>query len=43
MKEIFEKEDIPLFLRPYEIIVTSSNSGIIEYIPDSVSLDYIKK
>jgi hypothetical protein len=32
-----------IYLRPYEIFITSSNSGIIEFIPDTVSLDYLKK
>jgi len=30
-KKIFEKANIKLYLRPYEIIVTSSNSGILGY------------
>lgn len=30
-------------MRPYEIFITSSNSGIIEFIPDTVSLDGLKK
>jgi phosphatidylinositol kinase/protein kinase (PI-3 family) len=28
-KEIFDKENLQLYLRPYEIIVTSPNSGIL--------------
>ena len=28
-KEIFQEEDLQLYLRPYEIIVTSPNSGIL--------------
>lgn len=42
-KEIFDKANLPLFLRPYEIIIISHNSGIIECIPDAVSIHAIKK
>lgn len=28
-KEIFQQENLQLYLRPYEIIVTSPNSGIL--------------
>ncbi|EGR27387.1 phosphatidylinositol 4-kinase, putative [Ichthyophthirius multifiliis] len=41
--EIFKNANIPLYLRPYEIIVTSPNSGFIEFLPNTLSLDYIKK
>jgi phosphatidylinositol kinase/protein kinase (PI-3 family) len=34
---------LPIFLRPYEIFVTSSNSGFLEFIPDTNSIDYLKK
>lgn len=41
---IFDKvENLPIFLRPYEIFVTSSNSGFLEFIPDTCSVDYLKK
>lgn len=32
-----------LYLRPYEIFITSSNSGMIEFIPDTISIDSLKK
>jgi phosphatidylinositol 4-kinase len=32
-----------IYLRPYEIFITSSNSGMIEFIPDTISLDSLKK
>lgn len=32
-----------IYLRPYEIFITSNNSGIIEFIPDTISLDSLKK
>ena len=41
--ETFEKEKIPLKLKTYEIIVTSKNSGLIEFIPNSISIDSLKK
>ena len=40
---IFKSAKIPIHLFPYEIIVTSENSGIIEFIPDTLSIDQIKK
>ena len=43
LKQIFEDVGIPLYLRPYDIIVTSNNSGFIEYIPDTISIDQLKK
>mmetsp|Transcript_16839 Transcript_16839/g.28541 ORF Transcript_16839/g.28541 Transcript_16839/m.28541 type:complete len:125 (+) Transcript_16839:214-588(+) len=42
MQQIFADE-IPIFLRPYEIFVTSSNSGQLEFVQDTVSIDYLKK
>ena len=41
--EIFKKENLPLQLYPYEIVITSSSSGIIEYLPDTISIDALKK
>ena len=32
-----------LWLRPYEIIATSPGCGIIEFLEDTMSIDYIKK
>ena len=44
MMQIFSQVDnLPIYLRPYEIFVTSSSSGIIEYVPDTCSVDYLKK
>lgn len=34
---------MPIYLRPYEIFVTSSNSGLLEFVPDTNSIDYLKK
>jgi len=41
--EIWKESKLPLFLRPYSILVTSSSSGIIETIPDTISLHNLKK
>jgi hypothetical protein len=41
--EIFTREKLALWLRPYNILVTSNNSGIIEYIPNAISIHSLKK
>ncbi len=41
--DIFKKGDIPLKLRPYEILITSPSSGLIEFLPNTISLDSLKK
>ena len=41
--EIFTKADIKLKLHPYEILITSSSSGLIEFLPNTNSIDGIKK
>ena len=41
--ELFRKENIPLKLHPYEIIVTSNSGGLIEFINDTISFDALKK
>ncbi|KAK6759964.1 hypothetical protein RB195_021490 [Necator americanus] len=43
LKEIWEEEDVPLYLRPYKIVVTSPDSGMIEPIVDACSLHQIKR
>ena len=43
MNDIFLKANIPLKLRTYEIIITSRTSGLIEFIPDSISIDGLKR
>lgn len=43
INQIFIKKGINIYLRPYDIILTSPNSGILEFIPNTVSLDTIKK
>ena len=41
--QIFKDARLQIYLRPYQIFITSSNSGMIEYIPDTISLDSLKK
>ena len=43
MNDIFKKGGIPIQLKTYEIIITSRNSGLIEFIQDSISIDGLKK
>ena len=43
MADIFQKANINLLLTTYEIIITSRTSGLIEFIPDSISIDGLKK
>lgn len=40
---IFKKRKLKLKLTPYEILSTGPNCGIVEFISDSFSIDYIKK
>lgn len=42
-QEIFKNSCLSLYLRPYEILVTSANSGILEFVPNTISLDGLKK
>ena len=41
--KIFKEEKIPLFLRTYEILITSSSSGLLEFLENTSSIDGIKK
>ena len=43
MKNIWKSAGLILWVRSYEIIVISSDSGLIEFIPDTVSIDALKK
>ncbi|CAD8065441.1 unnamed protein product [Paramecium primaurelia] len=43
MSEIFRSAQLNLFLKPYEIIVVSENSGILEFVQNTVSMDGLKK
>lgn len=43
LQSIWRDENVPLYLRPYRILVCSHDSGIIEPIPNACSLHQIKK
>lgn len=40
--DIFQEAGLPLWLRPYEVLVTSSYTALIETIPDTASLHSLK-
>eukprot|EP01132_Coremiostelium_polycephalum_P007579 gene7579-9320_t len=40
---IFQRSNLPLWLRPYLVIATGYDSGLIETVPDSMSVDTLKK
>ncbi|GAU42754.1 hypothetical protein TSUD_77910 [Trifolium subterraneum] len=40
--DIFQEAGLPLWLRPYEVLCTSSYTALIETIPDTASLHSIK-
>lgn len=40
---IFKKRKLKLKLMPYEILSTGQNCGVVEFIPDAFSIDYIKR
>eukprot|EP00667_Euglena_gracilis_P005115 EG_transcript_5144 len=40
---IWREAGLPVFIRPYEVIAISNDTGFIETVPDAVSLDSIKK
>lgn len=42
-KDILNDANVNIYLRPYEILIVSDNSGIIECVPDAVSLHSVKK
>lgn len=40
---VFDKEGIPIKLRPYHIQITSASSGLMEFVPNSISISSLKK
>ena len=44
MNQIFcSKAKLKIKLRPYEILATGRDCGLIEFVKDSLSIDYIRK
>lgn len=41
--QIFRLENVDMWLKPYEILSTGHNVGVIECVPNAVSLDYLKR
>lgn len=41
--EIFKKNGLPLKVFPYEIVITTDRCGFVELIPNTHSIDYLKK
>jgi phosphatidylinositol 4-kinase len=42
-KQIFEAAKLDLYVRPYEILATGPNCGILECVPNAMSIDSLKK
>ena len=43
MDSIFKRKNLNLWLKPYEILATAFDSGVIEFCEDSLGLDFIRK
>lgn len=43
MQSIIRDAGIDVFIKPYEIIVLSENSGMLEFVSNSISVDAMKK
>ncbi|XP_034029627.1 phosphatidylinositol 4-kinase beta isoform X1 [Thalassophryne amazonica] len=43
LKSVWEQERVPLWIKPYKILVLSSDSGMIEPVVNAVSLHQVKK
>lgn len=43
MRDIIRDAGVELLIKPYEIIVLSENSGLLEFVSNSISLDEMKK
>ena len=37
-----QEERLPLWLRPYEVLVTSARTALIEFVPNTASIHAIK-
>jgi phosphatidylinositol 4-kinase len=43
LRSIFLNARLPLWLRPYAVVATSANSGLVEMVPNTLSIDALKK
>ncbi|GLD99179.1 hypothetical protein PINS_up007897 [Pythium insidiosum] len=41
--KVFTEAKLPVFVRPYDVIAISSTSGLVEAIPDTISIDSLKR
>jgi len=41
--QIFQLHNVPVWLKPYEIVSTGPNSGLIQTVVDTISLDSLNK
>lgn len=42
-KDIFDAAGLKIWLKPFNIIATCSDGGLIQTIPDAISIDRLKK
>ena len=42
-QSIWEQERVPLWIKPYKILVISADSGMIEPVVNAVSIHQVKK
>ncbi|OWZ14343.1 Phosphatidylinositol kinase [Phytophthora megakarya] len=40
---VFEEFQVPVFIRPYDVIAISATSGLVEAISDTISIDSLKR
>jgi phosphatidylinositol 4-kinase len=40
---IFRNANVPVWMRPYDILATSADGGLIQAIPDTISVDALKR
>lgn len=41
--DIFKEEKVGVWMRPYEIVATSTDAGLVEAIPDTISIDALRR
>ena len=42
-KSVFETAGLSIYVKAYEIIVTGADSGVLEFVKDTQSIDSLKK
>ena len=42
-KTIFDEHNLKLWLKPFNIIATCEDGGLIQTVPDAISIDKLKK